>query len=251
MWMTTLLLLLLLGSRSPAAQAPPIDLYRASMSFCCKPVDGYHDLELFKDSGNNRIGDACIRGATIADLRALGVRDLAARLDTLRGGNVIRWSSGRCFLTFPVLTGRRRDALAAAVRPVAEALAQPVVALRDSIVRAVPGHEEMVFHLLWSRVMDQVFCRAWQRERRPGECPPGADWVVSPASPYTFGTNSWGNDFAITWNPRTRCAVTPVVTAARIGLLDAARGRPYTGPQAGALRQLGLIDTTGRFLGIG
>jgi hypothetical protein len=124
-----------------------------------------------------------------------------------------------------------------------------VSAIRDQIVKAVPGQERIAFHLLWSRVMDQVFCRAWQQQRRPGDCPPGVDWVVYPASPFTFGTNAWANDFAVTWNLQSRCAITSVVTDARTGLLDAAKGKPYVGPEAEALRRFGLIDPGGRFLG--
>jgi len=78
---TTISLLVALfgGSLPLAAQSPTLDLYRPSMSFCCRPADGYHDLDLFKDAANNRIGNAVIHGATIADLQRLGLSDLAAR----------------------------------------------------------------------------------------------------------------------------------------------------------------------------
>ena len=241
--------LLLAAAQRLAAQSRPIDLYRESMSFCCKPADGYHDLDLFKDSTNNLIGDACIPGAGVDELRGLGIADLDERLGRLRAGNVIALRDGRCTLTFPVITGRRRDDLAAAVRPVARALAPRVAEIGEEIARAVPGHEEMVFHLLWSRVVDQMWCRAWQREHRAGTCPPGVDWVLYPASPFTFGTNSWGNDLAVTWNWQTRCAVWPVVTAVRTALLDAAAGKKYEGPEADSLRRYGLLDADGRFVG--
>jgi hypothetical protein len=240
---------LLAAGRPLAAQSPAVNLYRESMSFCCKPADGYHDLDLFRDSTNNLIGNACIPGIGVDELRRLGIADVEERLERLRAGNVIAVRDGRCTLTFPVITGRRRDDLAAAVRPVARALAPRVAAMRDEIAKAVPGHEEMVFHLLWSRVVDQMWCRAWRREHRTGDCPPGVDWVLYPASPFTFGTNSWGNDFAVTWNVQTACAVTPVVTAARTALLRAAAGGRYEGPEADSLRRFGLLDADGRFVG--
>jgi hypothetical protein len=219
------------------------------MSFCCKSPDGYHDLSLFKDTANNLIGNACIAGASLDDLKKLGVGDLMVRLERLQAGNVLVMRDGRYVLAFPVITGRRREALNAAIRPVAQALAPRVEAMRGEILRAVPGHEDMVFHLLWSRVVDQIWCRAWQREGRPGDCPPGGDWVLYPVSPSTFGTNSWGNEVAVTWNQQTRCALTPVVFDERTGLLNAAMGRPYEGPKANALQRFGLLAPGGRFLG--
>jgi hypothetical protein len=175
------------------------------------------------------------------------VPDQETWLAELQRGNVLALRDGRYFLTFPVITGSRREAMAAAVEPVAEALAPRVAAMREEIVKAIPGHEDMAFHLLWSRVVDQRWCRAWQREGRGGDCPPGVDWVLYPPSPFTFGTHSWGNDFAVTWNSETRCAVTSVVTDARVGLLAAAGGTPYAGPNTEALQRLGLVGHDGRF----
>lgn len=241
--------LALTGTRTAAAQRPRIELAHDALSFCCKPVDGYHDLDLFQDSINNVIGNAAIQGATRHDLRALGVADLDARLSRLVKGNVLRLERGRYVLTFPVITGARRDTLEAAVVPVAAALAPAVAALRDTLVRAIPGHEEMTFNLLWSRVIDQVWCRAWQREGHAGDCPPGADWVLLPASPYFFGTNAWGNDFWITWNLRTRCALTPALNDARMAVLAAARGATYAGAHRDDLIRFGILDANGHFQG--
>jgi hypothetical protein len=244
-----LTLLALTGMRAAAAQRPRIDLAHDAMSFCCEPVDGYHDLDLFQDSINNVIGNAAVSGATLRRLRALGVGDLDARLTTLRKGNVLRLDRGRYVLTFPVITGARRNALEAAIAPVARALAPAVTVLRDTLLRAIPAHEDMAFTLLWSRVIDQVWCRAWRREAHAGDCPPGVDWVLLPASPYLFGTNAWGNDFWITWSRRTRCALTPALNDARSAVLAAARGAAYGGAHRDELVRFGILDSSGRFQG--
>ena len=127
-------------------------------------------------------------------------------------------------------------------------LAPDVARIADELRRAVPTHPEMVFHLLWSRVMDEMWCTTWRMEGRPN-CPPRTDWVIYPHSRFEVGTNYWEADYAITWNRRAECPMNDAVSHARLLLLKAAWGQAAAGPALPALRSVGLLNDVGRFRG--
>lgn len=86
---------------------------------------------------------------------------------------------GRCSLTFPVIVEAQRELLQTFVQPVAERLRPQVAQLASRIRAAVPDNPEMVFHLLWSRVIGAVWVKAW-KANITGSAPPDSTWVVYP-----------------------------------------------------------------------
>jgi len=233
-----------------AAERVSIQIYNESSSFSGECAKGGHcaDISLFSDSVNNRIGNACIGGCSRSELTKLGIGDLDNRLKRLVTAHTLIVGDGKYYLGFPTLTGKRRKDASAIVNRTADRIAPSVTAMVDQIRAAVPKHEEIVFHLLWSRVVDEVWCQAWQIEHRPGNCPPGVEWVVYPGHKFFVGTNSWNQDVAVTWSRHTLCS-TGIVTDSRLALRKAAWGQKYTEDNISDLQRFGLLDDRGEFQG--
>lgn len=139
------------------------------------------DMRLFQDATNNAIGLQCMRRSLISDLKKLGIPDLEQRLDALTKGNAIVLRDGSCSVTFPIIVGPQRDRLQDSVQPVAAKLAPQVAKFADRISAAVPNHADVVFHLLWSRVLDDVWDQAW-KATFSSSGPPDSTWVICRSS---------------------------------------------------------------------
>ncbi len=248
--MRTIIFFLLASLPCSATDSMNIDLYRASSMFGgeCTKNHPCADLELFRDATNNAIGNAAIRGASRTDLASLGIPDLDVRLHKLVDGNALVIRNGRYFLGFPVVVGKDRQKVARLARITAKRITPQVASLLSQIRASVPSHEEMAFHLLWSRAMDEMWDSTWQREHRPGTSPPAVEWVMYPEHPFMFGTNYWAADVAVTWNRRTICD-SQIVLDSRLLLLKAAWGQKPAADKVEALQRLGLFDARGQFQG--
>jgi hypothetical protein len=198
------------------------------------------DMGLFDDPANNAIGVACIDAPAAKDLDKLALPDLQQRLEKLQHGNALRIVDGRCSLTFPVLVGKRRQDLQTVVDEAAARLAPRVLVMKQRLQAAVPDRPEMVFHLLWSRVMDDSWDSAWKAAFK-SDGPTDAVWVIYPHQTYDAGTNfssvpGYGS-YALTWSdatrPQLRDTTAAIVDAFRIGWnkgvspADAARLQKY------------------------
>jgi hypothetical protein len=209
-------------------------------------------MPLLRDSVNNAIATACIGGATHDDLAKVGLDDLDQRLKNLVAGNILVLRGGRYFIAFPVVTGETREKLTAEVDAVAREITPQVVPLLDQIRVAVPDRPDMVFHLLWSRVMDRFWWRAWQRAFHHGT-PPTTEWRIYPSHPFMVGTNSYdygvnGDSFSVTWNSETNCN-TRLVLASQLELDRGGWGLPVASTHNEDLKQLGLFDADMKFEG--
>jgi len=227
-----------------------IDLYNESSSFSGECVKSGHcaDIGLLSDSVNNRIGNACIRGCSRSELTRLGISDLDRRLQKLVDANTLTVKDGKYRVGFPALIGGARNEVAVIVNRVADRMSPRVSVMVDQIRASVPRHEDIVFHLLWSRVMDEVWCQAWQLEHRSGNCPPGVEWLVYPQHKFYVGTNYWAKDVAVTWSRHSLCS-SEIVLDSRLPLRKAAWGQKYTDDNIPALQRLGLLDDRAQFQG--
>jgi len=201
------------------------------------------DMRLFRDGANNRIGLACIRRTPISELRKLGLPDLDQRLEALIKGNTMVLRDGSCSLTFPVIVEAQREQLQTFVQPVAARLAPQVAQLASRIRAVVPDNPEMVFHLLWSQVMDAVWDKAW-KANFSGSAPPDLTWVVYPEQRFAVGTNYNsvpGNGWsALTWSPNFR----QHIQRATDSLIDAYRlawGKEIAAADLVQLQELGFV----------
>ncbi|MFI5096062.1 MAG: hypothetical protein ACHQIK_21790 [Candidatus Acidiferrales bacterium] len=114
---------------------------------------------------------------------------------------------------------------------------------------AVPDRRELVFHLLWSRVMDDIWDRAWQASFGITQLP-DATWAVSPQHSFTIGTYFYplpGNGLlALTQGPNSWKYKNKVISlSADLHLL--AWGRTAPADDQGKLQELGMLDTAARF----
>ena len=204
------------------------------------------EMRLFRDVSNNAIGLACLRHPPISDLQKLGLPDLNERLAALTKGNAIALRDGSCSLTFPVFVGAQREQLQSMVQPVAAKLAPQVARFADRIRAVVPGHTEIVFHLLWSRVVDDVWDQAWKANfAAPG--PPHSTWVVYPEQRFSVGTNynsvPGNGSSALTWSSNFRQHIRP----AEGSFVDAYRlawGKEVAADDLARLQELGFVDAS-------
>jgi hypothetical protein len=166
-----------------------IDLYGNFYTFSGEPNPRQDvDTELLNDAHNNTIANSCIDGASISKLELLHIPDLKARLEKLRAANLIVKRGGRYFLSIPVIAGNNRREISRIVNERARQLTPSVALMLTQIKEAVPGDQEIAFHLLWSRVMDKMWYRTWRLEGRRGKGPPFVRWIIYQAHPFSFGT---------------------------------------------------------------
>jgi len=246
---STILVFELLIQSSVGAQQPEIDLARDISTFSGDQADHTSpDLDLLEDSVNNKIGNACLLGATRSDLQNLGIPDIDARLEKLLAGHVLALKDNKYFLGIPVIVGDSRKELAAIVAKRAQTISLGVATMLGRVREASKGNDEIVFHLLWSRVMDEVWDRTWNLDERPGGGPPHVDWLIYPPQPTAFGTNYWNQDLAVSWSAHTSCHSHDVMDS-RLLLLKAAWGQRIHTGNASELQDLGLLDSGGDFRG--
>jgi len=249
--MSASMALLLLGLliHLPVTEQPVIDLSKHISSFSgYSEGDSFPDLDLLEDSANNKIGNACLTGATPNDLQNLGIPDIDARLQKLLAAHVLVVKDNKYFLGIPVIIGDSRAELAAIVDKKAHAISPRVASMLSRIREASAGNDAIVFHLLWSRVMDEVWDQVWKLEGRQGKGSPAVDWLIYPSHPKAFGTNYWSQDVAVTWSDYTSCD-SHIVLDSRLLLLKAAWGQKINTGNTSELQNVGLLDGAGHFRG--
>jgi tetratricopeptide (TPR) repeat protein len=181
-----------------------LDLYEQRMAFTGGiNRSDWPSFSLLRDSANQKIAKRCIEGASHRDLAALDVPNLEDRLAALLEGNVLI-SQGDMYTTgFPVITGDRRerlDSIAVSAAGTLEPLADSMI----GVLREAFQEEHLLFHLLWSRVIDEIWFESWQHLYPDQPGPPDVVWIVHPAHPYAVGTNylglPGGGNLALTWS---------------------------------------------------
>jgi len=103
-------------------------------------------------------------------------------------GNVIAVAEGTCRPAFPVIIDRDREMLAEIVDATAAELTPLVETIVARLEDELGDRQDMLFHVLWSRVIDEIWAEAWQLAF-PGEALPAVIWIVHPEHPYAVGTN--------------------------------------------------------------
>jgi hypothetical protein len=231
-----------------------VDLSRNVYSFTGEPAGRPDaDLDLLEESEINAIANLCIAGATHSQLAQLGFTDLDDRLQQMIRTNLVHEKNGLFLLTFAVFHGKNRDQLQSIVDKRPREVAPDLAKMLDEIYVAVPKNREMAFHLLWSRVMDQMWYEVWKNEKRPGKGPPFTVWAIFPESPYSVGTASYdgvlgGGSNAKTWSHRTICGGFHAGDHQE-ELLAGGWGARVDPKSVVDLQALGLFDQDGRFTG--
>lgn len=179
------------ATATPKRQQSAVDLAADSLTFCMSGNCGsLPDTSVFSDPTNNSIGNACIHNVRVSQL--MNIDEIEDHLNSLAKANVIALRNGRCSLTFPVIEGSRRERITRISKDAAIKLRPTALALIRRLQSAVPERRELMFHLLWSRVIDDgvVWQRAWREAFGPSPLPDVA-WAVFPTHSFTVGTYSY------------------------------------------------------------
>lgn len=231
------------------AGGPPADLAGRAVYFSGQDDRRAPRLRLLDDSVNDRLAEACLRAAPRRELERLVIADLEQRLDALASGNVVRRDGRGCAPGFPVFLGRKRRMLSDLAAAGAERVRSVVDSLLPSLAAMLGGRRDMLFHVLWSRVMDEAWGAAWGRAF-PRDTLPLVVWVTYPEHPRAVGTNyssiPGGGSLALTWSPSFTGHLA-VLDSLSLELRQLAWGRGVADSAARTrLAKLGMLDTRGR-----
>lgn len=177
------------GCRDEFAARQELDLYDAASHFSGGArTERLPRMRLLRDTTNHRIASLCLRGASLQALEQLGVTDLDERLGGLSEGNIVRVVEGTCRLAFPAFLDDDRETLAEIVDAKAAELTPLVEMMVLRLREELGDRQDMLFHVLWSRVIDEIWTEAHQLAF-PNEALPAVVWIVHPEHPYAVGTN--------------------------------------------------------------
>lgn len=197
-----------------ASQPQLPDSFKVSDYFSLFGVGGNVgiDWQALNDPNNNPILLACIKGTTDESLKSLGILDVQQCLERLERGNLIKKVGGSYTLAFPAVVGGKRDRL----RIYAEQAAGQMVPFGEKMIAQIRSHldgrDEMLYHVLWSVVMDGD--PAWDTARtemnkkiEAGDTSTeNKAWLLYPSHPFRAGTNSYNSSsglLQITWSRNT------------------------------------------------
>jgi len=214
------------------------------------------DYAALNDPGNTPILEACLTLTSEQHLKSLAVPDLQARLRGLERAGLIEGSNGSYMLAFPAVVGAKRARLQQRV----ERAAAELMPLAESMTDRIRGHlkdrKEMLYHVLWSCIMDGS--PAWNAARSEmvkqisaGDTSiDNKTWLIYPPHPFAVGTNSYdisSGHLRITWTRNTPNPqmIRRVIIQHEDDLAEAIdKGHPVKA--IAALHQAGLVDEAGR-----
>jgi hypothetical protein len=217
------------------------------------------DWQALHDPNNNPILVACIRGITNESLKSFGIPDVQQRLERLERGNLIKKVDGRYVLAFPAVVGDKRDLL----RKYAEQAAQQMVPSTEKMIAQIQtnlaGRDEMLYHVLWSVIMDGGPAWGAARTEMNKKIDAGDTsiqnkaWLLYPSHPFRAGTNSGNNSFGhlkVTWSRNTPSpnAISRVISQYSAQLIQAIEldRAVESADVTNALGKYGLLDESGK-----
>jgi tetratricopeptide (TPR) repeat protein len=240
--------LLLIGLASAAGR---VDLYDGFFSFSGSTLGARRpvDRELLKDETTADVLRACAEGCSLSSLGAEAPRVDEARVRELVASGVLDVHGERYRTGFPVVLGRRRVQLQHIVDSAMPSLVGPVTGMLGRLAAEVPDRA-LLFHLMWSRVLDEAWQDAWEAVYPVTPGPPNVTWVIVPGHAGAVGTNyeqlPGDGSIAVSWSPHSARHIRLVMQlqsdlyrAAWLGSV-AESARP-------ALAALGMVGASGTF----
>jgi tetratricopeptide (TPR) repeat protein len=226
-----------------------LDLYDAAMYFSSgRDRERYPRMSLVRDSLNNRIVVRCLGGASLAELEAHEIDDLGERLSALEEGKILNLDDESCSIAFPAFVGSGRELLAEIADSAALELSPLVEGMVGRLRVELGDREDMLFHVLWSRVIDEIWADAW-RPPSLGMQVPVVAWVVHPEHAFAVGTNygsiPGGGDLALTWSNNFTDHLSALPDA-NYELFKTAWGEQFEDAEVRAeLKTYGIFDANG------
>jgi len=210
---------------------------------------------------NNPILNACLTGVTYKELEALGVENLSAHLEKLQTGKILSKVKDRYYLAFPTILGEKRAEFQKLVTQTALKLLPTTQKMIQEIMPHIKNRREMLYHVLWSIVMDGP--TAWDtalaelkvRTKGGDTKIENTAWVIYPKHPYHCGTNGYGGSssqvfyVAITWDQDASAPnrIHRIISKYENQLIQSYRtGQPIESTEGRKpLAQYGLLDDKG------
>jgi hypothetical protein len=217
------------------------------------------DYGALNDPVNNLILNAYLGPATEVALESLGIADLQQRLQRLQRGGLTRKCGDGYRLAFPAVVGEKRAQLQECVEQAAKRLLPLGKRMTEKIRPHLQGREEMLYHVLWSDIMDAPL--AWaaaqaemETQAEKGDTPiENKGWMIYPPHPSAVGTNSYdvpSGHLRITWSRSTPSpyGIHRTILRHQRALTDAIRNSlPVKEQEArAALHRNGLVDGAGK-----
>ena len=151
-----------------------------------------------------QILNAIVTGASEEQLRLQFPDSIEVTLNKLIDGQVIRRNNTHFEMTFPVLTGESRKKMMELVHEKVMSLPVSMDSLVKPLEIALKDHPRMVFHFVWSRLMDDCWWNWYNSEFNTEQGPPAIVFLVYPPHPFQCGTNSDysadNSQFAFSWS---------------------------------------------------
>lgn len=205
-------------------------------------------IDMLKDSDTAAVLTGCMDGCSPA---TSGDEIAEDRVHALVSGGLLELRHGGYYPSFPVLVGPRRDDLQHLVVSRTRALITPATQVVQELRESV-SDDQIVFHLLWSRVLDQAWGELWALHSPATPAPEATLWVIYPEHPYSVGTNynqlPGSGSIAITWSPRRSEHIRSVMDASFELNHAAWEGRVRETARLDLL-QLGFLNANGGFRG--
>ncbi len=150
------------------------------------------------------IMNALIAGSTYSELKTKLPDSLDAILSRLSQGDVIRLQKEKIKILFPVLTGEKREKLNELVRLKIRESLTGIDSMIIPLRKELKDHPRLIFHFLWSRVIDNCWWELYNQEFHTKKGPPSIAWIIYPPHPCQCGTNfdqtANNSQIAISWS---------------------------------------------------
>jgi len=142
-----------------------------------------------KDRQSRFIMNAIISGSSDTELTRSFPDSLKIKVTALMRGGVLVRKDSRYQTTFPILIGKQRDQLQKVVTERAKIILPSIDSLLSTLNAILSNNPEMIFHFLWSRIIDECWWNLYNAEFDTNQGPPSIAFIVYPFHRFQCGTN--------------------------------------------------------------
>jgi len=133
--------------------------------------------------------NAIISGSSYNEMKQHYPDSLDLILTSLIESKVIRREDDYFEVLFPVLIGEKRNLLKILIHEKITDAAVTIDSLLNILKKAMYNNPEMIFHFLWSRIIDDCWWGLYNLEFKTDNGPPGIAYIIYPSHPFQCGTN--------------------------------------------------------------
>ncbi len=157
-----------------------------------------------KDRESREIINSIINGHSYSQLLKEFPEGLGLKLGNLISGQVIAREGDGFKVLFPVIADKKRAELEAIIHERLTDKQFSIDTIIDALRLKFSKNPDMIFHFLWSRIIDDCWWDLYNETFNTDKGPPGIAFIVYPPHPFQCGTNSDyspSNDmFAMSWS---------------------------------------------------